>query len=64
MNSQKDYEKLLQDYHDLQLRVTQFSNIEQQLINTQDKLDSELLLYKRLQKFNRQNTLIKLKMLN
>jgi PAS domain S-box-containing protein len=54
MNSQKDYEKLLQDYHDLQLRVTQFSNIEQQLINTQDKLDSELLLYKRLQKFNTQ----------
>ena len=43
MNSQKDYEKLWQDYHDLQLRVTQFSNIEQQLINTQDKLDSELL---------------------
>lgn len=44
----------MQDYHDLQLRVTQFSNIEQQLINTQDKLDSELLLYKRLQKFNTQ----------
>lgn len=54
MNSQKNHEKLLQDYHDLQLRVTQFSNIEQQLINTQDKLDSELLLYKRLQKFNTQ----------
>ncbi len=54
MNNQKDYEKLLKDYQDLQLRVTQFSAIEQKLINTQDKLDTELLFYKRLQKFNAQ----------
>ena len=54
MNNQNDYDKLLKEYQDLQLRVTKFSSIEQQLINTQDKLDSELLLYKRLQNFNTQ----------
>ncbi|MFZ4057336.1 MAG: PAS domain-containing sensor histidine kinase [Ferruginibacter sp.] len=40
---------LLHELRDLQLRVTKFSAIEQQLINTRDKLDQELELYKRLQ---------------
>ena len=53
-NSQEpDYEKLLQDYRDLQLRVTRFSSVEQELINTRDRLDQELVLYKRLNQFNK-----------
>ncbi|MFM7017151.1 MAG: PAS domain S-box protein [Bacteroidota bacterium] len=47
-----DPEKLLQDYRELQLRVTRFSFVEQQLINTRDRLDHELELYKRLNKFS------------
>jgi Tol biopolymer transport system component len=54
MVSQNDYDKLLNDYSNLQLRVTRFSYIEQQLINTRDELDRELLLYKRLNKFNKE----------
>ena len=54
MNSELlPYEELLQKYRDLQLRVTRFSSIEQNLINTQDLLDQELVLYKRLSKFNK-----------
>jgi signal transduction histidine kinase len=34
---------LLREYQELQLRVTRFSNIEQQLKNAQDKLDHELI---------------------
>ena len=52
MITPNDYDKLLKDYRDLQLRVTRFSFIEQQLINTRDQLDHELVLYKRLNKFN------------
>jgi len=33
------------------LRVTRFSSVEQELINTRDQLDQELLLYKRLQTY-------------
>lgn len=43
---------LLRDYQELQLRVTRFSYIEQQLKNAQDKLDHELILYKRLNQFS------------
>lgn len=46
------YEQLLQGYRDLQLRVTRFSATEQALINTRDKLDQELELYKRLQHYS------------
>ena len=49
---ENEYEKLLKDYNSLQLRVTRFSNIEQELINTRDRLDQELVLYKRLNQFN------------
>lgn len=45
-------EDFLQKYRELQLRVTKFSSIEQELINTRDRLDQELLMYKRLNKFN------------
>lgn len=45
-------EEILEKYRELQLRVTKFSSIEQELINTRDKLDQELLMYKRLNKFN------------
>lgn len=46
------YDELLKQYRDLQLRVTQFSVVEQQLINTRDRLDHELVMYKRLNDFN------------
>jgi len=48
-----NFEQLKKKYLELQLRVTQFSVVEQELINTQDKLDQELVLYKRLNEFNR-----------
>lgn len=46
------YEILIEKYKELQLRVTRFSSIEQELINTRDRLDQELLLYKRLQHYS------------
>lgn len=46
------YDKLLKEYRDLQLRVTRFSAVEQQLINIRDRLDNELEMYKRLQQFS------------
>lgn len=52
MKSEKSYEELLKDYRKLQLRVTRFSAIEQELINTRDRLDYELVMYKRLNNFN------------
>ncbi|MFM2265341.1 MAG: hypothetical protein RLZ77_761 [Bacteroidota bacterium] len=52
MIEQSKYDNLLKEYRDLQLRVTRFSFIEQQLINTKDQLDHELILYKRLNQFN------------
>lgn len=52
MIEQSKYDSLLKEYRDLQLRVTRFSFIEQQLINTKDQLDHELILYKRLNQFN------------
>lgn len=47
------HDQLLKDFNDLQLRVTQFSKVEQELINTRDRLDQELLMYRRLSEFNR-----------
>ncbi len=52
MSSPASYEELLQQYQELQLRVTRFSAIEQELINTRDRLDNELVMYKRLHEFN------------
>jgi len=50
--SQEDYKELLEKYLDLQQRVTKFSSVEQDLINTRDQLDQELVSYKRLQNFS------------
>lgn len=52
MHQKLAYNKLLEKYSDLQLRVTRFSTVEQELINTRDQLDHELIMYKRLSKFN------------
>ena len=46
------YDELYQKYQELQFRVTRFSSIEQELINTRDRLDQELVVYKRLNIFN------------
>lgn len=45
-------EKLREAYQELELRVTRFSAIEQKLINTQDLLDQELLVYKKINQFS------------
>lgn len=52
MPESKSREELLKEYRELQLRVTRFSATEQELINTRDRLDHELELYKRLYKYN------------
>ena len=52
IDDQLGYEDLLKQYRELQLRVTRFSAIEQELINTRDRLDNELDMYKRLHIFN------------
>jgi PAS domain S-box-containing protein len=52
MDQSGSYEELLKQYRELQLRITRFSFVEQQLINTRDRLDHELVMYKRLNKFN------------
>jgi PAS domain S-box-containing protein len=52
VGAEKNYDSLFQKYQELELRVTQFSGVEQELINTRDKLDHELVLYKRLNDFN------------
>jgi hypothetical protein len=49
--AKKSFDELLKDYRDLQLRVTKFSNVEQELINTRDKLDRELVAHRRLNTF-------------
>lgn len=51
MKQDLSYEDLYREYLELQLRVTRFSSIEQELINTRDKLDHELVVYKRLNAF-------------
>lgn len=52
MSEGESYEELLKKYRDLELRVTRFSSTQQELINTRDRLDYELILYKRLQDYN------------
>jgi PAS domain S-box-containing protein len=52
MSHPLSYDELYQQYRELQLRVTRFSATEQELINTRDRLDQELELYKRLNSFN------------
>jgi hypothetical protein len=52
MSNPASYDELLKQYRDLQLRVTRFSAIEQELINTRDRLDHELVLHQRLHRYN------------
>ncbi|MFM7731292.1 MAG: PAS domain S-box protein, partial [Flavobacteriales bacterium] len=52
MGGNESHEELLKKYRDLELRVTRFSATQQELINTRDRLDHELVLYKRLQEYN------------
>lgn len=52
MSEQLSYDELLKQYRDLQLRVTRFSATEQELINTRDRLDHELVLHQRLHRYN------------
>lgn len=47
-----DYRKLLREFQELQLRVTRLTYIEQQLRLAQDKLDHEVLRYKRLNSYS------------
>ncbi|MFM2134639.1 MAG: hypothetical protein RL021_39 [Bacteroidota bacterium] len=53
VNDSHELERLKAAYEQLQLRVTRFSAVEQELINTRDLLDHELEMYKRLHLFNR-----------
>lgn len=47
-----DQQQLIIANRELQLHVTRFSVVEQELINAKNQLDHELELYKRLSKFN------------
>lgn len=42
------YDELLRRYQDLQLRVTRFSAVEQQMINIRNRLDHEIAMHKRM----------------
>ncbi len=50
--SEVEHQQLIHANRELQLRVTRFSVVEQELINAKNQLDHELELYKRLSKFN------------
>ena len=52
MSNPPSYDELLKQFRDLQLRVTRFSATEQELINTRDRLDHELVLHQRLHRYN------------
>lgn len=52
MNYKALYEELLKSHEALQLRVTQFSKVEQDLIKTRDQLDQEALMHKRVSQFS------------
>jgi PAS domain S-box-containing protein len=47
-----EYNKLLEEYRNLQLRVTKFSAVEQAMINIRDRLDSELDMHKRMHTYS------------
>ncbi|MFM7217941.1 MAG: PAS domain-containing protein, partial [Bacteroidota bacterium] len=52
MYERSELERLRKEFEELQLRVTRFSSVEQELINMRDRLDHELDMYKRLHVFN------------
>lgn len=46
------YDELLKKYNELQLRVTRFSSVEQQMINIRHQLDNEIVRHNRMHKLN------------
>ncbi len=47
-------EQLINQFRDLQLRISRFSAVEQSLINVRDRLDSEVVMHKRMNAFNKE----------
>lgn len=47
-------EQLIEQIRELQLRVSRFSAVEQSLINVRDRLDSEIVMHKRMNAFNKE----------
>lgn len=48
------YDSLLAKYKDLELRITRFSLVEQQLAHARDQLDKEVTIHSRMHRFNRE----------
>ena len=51
-NTSLEYQELKMKYDELQLRVTRFSVIEQELIHARNQMDKEVLIYRQMQQFN------------
>jgi len=51
-NELNELEALKRKYEELQLRITRFSVTEQELIYARNQLDREVLIYRRMQRFN------------
>ncbi|MFY8019711.1 MAG: sensor histidine kinase [Bacteroidia bacterium] len=47
-------EQLIEHIRELQLRISRFSAVEQSLINVRDRLDSEIVMHKRMNSFNKE----------
>ncbi len=52
IHSSLDYLELKKKYDELQLRVTRFSVIEQELIHARNQTDREVMIYRQMQQFN------------
>lgn len=52
LNNSPDYQELKKKYDELQLRVTRFSVIEQELIHARNQMDQEVMIYRQMQQFN------------
>ncbi len=52
LNNPQDYQELKKKYDELQLRVTRFSVIEQELIHARNQMDQEVMIYRQMQQFN------------
>lgn len=52
MDATSDYLELKKKYNELQLRITRFSVIEQELIHARNLMDREVLIYRLMQQFN------------
>jgi signal transduction histidine kinase len=53
LESERPQAEFIRHYDDLQLKITRFSVIEQELINTRNRLDNEIAIHKRMHTFNR-----------